>query len=70
MRYLALACDYDGTLAHDGLVPDDTVAALERVVATGRRLILVSGRELEDLLSVFPRTDLFERVVVENGALL
>jgi hydroxymethylpyrimidine pyrophosphatase-like HAD family hydrolase len=70
VRYLALACDYDGTLAHDGLVTDETIAALERVITSGRRLILVSGRELDDLMRVFPRTDLFERVVVENGALL
>jgi hydroxymethylpyrimidine pyrophosphatase-like HAD family hydrolase len=34
MRYLALACDYDGTLASDGVVPSATVAALEQVRAT------------------------------------
>jgi HAD superfamily hydrolase (TIGR01484 family) len=70
MRYLALACDYDGTLASQGQVSAKTVAALERVLASGRKLILVTGRELEDLFSVFPRVDLFERVVAENGALL
>ncbi|NOT62352.1 MAG: haloacid dehalogenase, partial [Acidobacteria bacterium] len=31
MRYLALACDYDGTLAHNGVVSDETLTALERV---------------------------------------
>ncbi|HEX2228517.1 MAG TPA: HAD-IIB family hydrolase [Candidatus Binatia bacterium] len=70
MRYLGLACDYDGTLAHAGRVADKTVAALERLRASGRKLILVTGRELPDLLSVFPRTDLFEWVVAENGCLL
>lgn len=70
MRYLALATDYDGTLATDGVVSDDAVAALERVVASGRKLILITGRELEDLARVFPRLDLFHRVVAENGALL
>jgi hydroxymethylpyrimidine pyrophosphatase-like HAD family hydrolase len=30
MRYHVLATDYDGTLAHDGRVDDDTVAALKR----------------------------------------
>ncbi|MDQ3874273.1 MAG: HAD-IIB family hydrolase, partial [Actinomycetota bacterium] len=70
MRYLALACDYDGTLAHDGVVDDDTTRALERVLASGRRLLLVTGRELDDLLRVFPRVDLFDRVVAENGGLL
>jgi HAD superfamily hydrolase (TIGR01484 family) len=70
MRYLALACDYDGTLATNGVVDDATIAALERLRSTGRRLILVAGRQLEDLQEVFPHLDLFERVVVENGALL
>ncbi len=31
---------------------------------------MVTGRELEDLLRVFPRCDLFEWVVAENGCLL
>jgi hydroxymethylpyrimidine pyrophosphatase-like HAD family hydrolase len=70
MRYLALACDYDGTLACDGQVSTDTVAALKRLLATGRKLILVSGRQLEDLFSVFPGCNLFEWVVAENGAVL
>jgi HAD superfamily hydrolase (TIGR01484 family) len=70
MRYHALACDYDGTLALDGRVNEHTVAALERLRDSGRRLILVTGRELEDLLGVFPHVHLFERVVAENGALL
>jgi HAD superfamily hydrolase (TIGR01484 family) len=70
MRYLALACDYDGTLASDGRVDEPTVAALERVRASGRRLILVTGRELDELRDVFPRLELFDRVVAENGALL
>jgi HAD superfamily hydrolase (TIGR01484 family) len=70
MRYLALASDYDGTLAHDGVVDDDTILGLERLIHSGRRLIMVTGRELPDLQSIFPRLDLFERVVAENGALL
>src|SRR2546425_5926582 len=70
MRYLALACDYDGTLTTDGQVADETVAALERLRLSGRKLILVTGRELADLISVFSHTDLFEWIVAENGALL
>jgi hypothetical protein len=70
MRYLALACDYDGTLACDGQVSADTLAALQRLLATDRKLILVSGRQLEDLFSVFPGCDLFEWIVAENGAVL
>jgi hypothetical protein len=70
MRYLALASDYDGTLAHDGVVNDHTIRALERLIHSGRSLILVTGRELPDLQSVFPRLDLCKRVVAENGAVL
>src|SRR5579884_2017802 len=70
MRYLTLCCDYDGTLAHDGRVDCATLAGLERLLASGRRLVMVTGRELPDLQATFPRLDLFERVVAENGGLL
>src|SRR5512142_415728 len=70
MQYLALACDYDGTLAADGKVSQETIAALERAAASGRKLLLITGRLLEDVQQVFPRLDLFTSVVAENGALL
>ena len=70
MRYLALAADYDGTIAHDGVVDADTLAALDRLRASGRKLILGTGRELEDLASTFPFLDRFDRIVAENGAIL
>ncbi|MBY0227859.1 MAG: HAD family hydrolase [Gemmataceae bacterium] len=70
MRYHALATDYDGTIAHDGGVDAPTLAALERLRATGRRLLLVTGRELPDLLRTFAHIHLFDLVVGENGALL
>jgi len=44
MRYLALACDYDGTLACDGRVSDVALTALQRFRASGRKVILVTGR--------------------------
>lgn len=70
MRYLVLATDYDGTLAHDGVTAVETIAAVERFRASGGRPILVTGRELPDLRRTFDRLDLFERVVAENGGLL
>lgn len=70
MRFPLLATDYDGTLAHDGEVAPSTVEAMRRFAATGRRLMLVTGRELPQLLEVCPEIDLFEMVVAENGALL
>jgi HAD superfamily hydrolase (TIGR01484 family) len=70
MLFCALACDYDGTLARDGRVEEPTLEALRRFKATGKRLILITGRELGDLRAVFGCTDDFDAVVVENGALL
>ncbi|HEX2138370.1 MAG TPA: HAD hydrolase family protein [Woeseiaceae bacterium] len=70
MRYHVLACDYDGTIAHHGKVSAPTLDALKRLKDTGRRLMLVTGRELDDLAEHFPALDLFDQVVAENGALL
>ncbi len=70
MRFAALATDYDETLADHGRVLPGTEKALERLRTSGRKLLLVTGRDLKDLLQVFPRVDLFHAVVAENGALL
>lgn len=70
MRFHAIATDYDGTIAHNDAVDVATLAAMERAKKSGRKLILVTGRELPDLQLVFPRLDLFDLVVVENGAVL
>ncbi len=70
MRYHVLAVDFDGTLAGSGRVDASTVEALHRFLATGRHLVMVTGRELPDLLAAFPQIDLFEWVVAENGGLL
>jgi hydroxymethylpyrimidine pyrophosphatase-like HAD family hydrolase len=70
MRYLALATDYDGTIAQDGRVDDTTLKALRRMREAGRQLVLVTGRVLDDLFAIFDDCDLFNRIVAENGALL
>jgi hydroxymethylpyrimidine pyrophosphatase-like HAD family hydrolase len=70
MKFLALASDYDGTLATDGLIARSTMAALRRLRATGRRLILVTGRTMADLVRVCPELQEFDRLVVENGAVI
>jgi HAD superfamily hydrolase (TIGR01484 family) len=70
MRYLALACDYDGTLAHQGVASEPALSALRFLRSSGRRLLLVTGRRLDDLKRIFPHLELFDRIVVENGALL
>jgi hydroxymethylpyrimidine pyrophosphatase-like HAD family hydrolase len=70
MRYFALATDYDGTLATRGVVRDSTVGALQRLLASGRKVVLVTGRRLDDLAQAFAHLDLFERIVAENGGVL
>jgi len=70
MRYLALATDYDGTLASNDRVSDPAVRALERLRVSGRRVILVTGRRLDDLLTVCSCVQLFDLVVAENGAVV
>ena len=70
MRYLALATDYDGTIATGGWMSEAAVSAVARLRMSGRRTILVTGRRLDDLLTVCPHIDLFDYVVAENGALI
>ena len=70
MRYTAVALDFDGTIAHDSEVPAHVVDGLKRLKETGRKLLLVTGRELPELLSIFKEIAVFDRVVAENGALL
>jgi hydroxymethylpyrimidine pyrophosphatase-like HAD family hydrolase len=70
VRYVALATDFDGTLAHDGVVDDHTVEALQALRKSDRFLLLVTGRLLEDLQNNFDKLDLFHAVVAENGAVI
>jgi HAD superfamily hydrolase (TIGR01484 family) len=70
MRYHALATDYDGTIAEHGIVDETCLDALRRLRESKRKLVLVTGRELGDLMRVFPHTDLFDAIVAENGGVL
>jgi hydroxymethylpyrimidine pyrophosphatase-like HAD family hydrolase len=70
MRYLALATDYDGTIAQDGVVDPPTIAALEQLRDAGCAIVLATGRDMEELSRCMARLDLFDLVAAENGALL
>ena len=70
MRFRLLACDYDRTIASEGVVEAPVRAALRAVRDSGRLLVLVTGRTLDELLNVFTELRLFDRLVVENGAVL
>jgi HAD superfamily hydrolase (TIGR01484 family) len=70
VRYLAVATDYDNTLASEGRISAASRAALQRLRASGRSAILVTGRRLEDVLRVCECGDLFDCIVAENGGLV
>jgi hydroxymethylpyrimidine pyrophosphatase-like HAD family hydrolase len=53
-----------------GKVSDDAWEALRRLRDSGRRLVLVTGRELDDLRRICARLELFDRVVAENGGVI
>ena len=69
-RHQVLATDYDDTLATDGGIAPEVVDGLRRLRAAGKRAVLVTGRQLDDLLRVCPEISLFERAVAENGAVV
>ena len=62
--------DFDDTLAEDGVVEPAVLDGLQRLKASGRQLLLVTGREIDDLVRTFPAIAVFNRVVGENGAVL
>jgi hydroxymethylpyrimidine pyrophosphatase-like HAD family hydrolase len=66
----ALATDFDGTLAHDGTVSEATLDGLQKLTAADFQLILVTGRELNELEKIFPQISWFDLAVMENGAVL
>jgi hydroxymethylpyrimidine pyrophosphatase-like HAD family hydrolase len=70
MRWRALATDFDGTLATEGVVSAIAKLALSRMRAAGIRVILVTGRELTDFATLDISLNSFDLVVAENGALL
>ena len=68
MFFVALASDYDGTLALHGHVDQPTRDALDEVKECGRKLLLVTGRELADLKRGFDQLEIFDLVVAESEA--
>src|SRR5688500_17483104 len=70
MKYAALATDYDGTIALNGNVDAPTIDALQQLKDSGRKVILVTGREITDLYNVFTEPRIFDLIVGENGALI
>lgn len=65
-----LACDYDDTLAVNKAITPNAEKALLKAKKAGYLLSIVTGRELDSLLSVCPQVDIFDFVLAENGAVL
>jgi hydroxymethylpyrimidine pyrophosphatase-like HAD family hydrolase len=70
MHFLALAADFDGTLSEASKVASSTLNAIRQLQATGRKMILVTGRSIDNLSQAVPRLEIFDRIVAENGAVL
>jgi len=70
MNIRALATDYDGTLAWHSVVEPSTCEALAQFRNSGRKLIMVTGREMKELFCVFNSISMFDLIVGENGGLL
>jgi hydroxymethylpyrimidine pyrophosphatase-like HAD family hydrolase len=66
----ALATDFDGTIAEEGIMQPEVYAAISRARERGMKVILVTGRELRDFESLDVDLRVFDQVVAENGAVL
>lgn len=70
MKFSVLAVDYDGTIAHRGIIHPEARAAIEEAQARGIVVVLVTGRILSDLRTAAGDLSCFDAVVAENGAVL
>ena len=69
--FRALALDFDGTLTTGGPPVPAVLAALRAAREEGFAVVLVTGRILEELRTVFPEVEShFDLLVGENGAVL
>ncbi|MDA8312036.1 MAG: DUF853 family protein [Actinomycetota bacterium] len=70
--YRALAVDFDGTLTEGGVAPaPEVLDALAAARARGLRVLLVTGRILDQLEQTWPAVhESVDCVVAENGAVL
>jgi hydroxymethylpyrimidine pyrophosphatase-like HAD family hydrolase len=70
-RYRGFAIDYDGTLAESEAASPAVLEAVAEVRGSGRRVVLVTGRIMDELRAVFPDVQAhFDAIVAENGCIL
>ncbi len=70
LKFGVLALDYDGTIAHDGVLDSDVRTSIAEARARGIVVILVTGRILSDLRRVAGNLHFVDAVVAENGAVI
>ncbi len=68
MKLSAVAIDYDGTIAVDGVFDAAAREAIAQLRLHGIAVVLVTGRRLEDLKKAAGSLACFNAVVAENGA--
>lgn len=70
MRLASFAVDFDGTLTRDGRLAPDVREAIAEVRRRGVKVVLATGRRLDDLKHTAGDVTCFDAVVAENGAVL
>jgi hydroxymethylpyrimidine pyrophosphatase-like HAD family hydrolase len=70
MKLAAVAIDYDGTIACNGVFDPDVRDAIAQLRLHGLAVILVTGRRLDELKGVTGNVGCFSAIVAENGAVL
>ncbi len=70
MLLRAIALDYDGTIATNGVMHPEVREAIKTARQSGLLVIIVTGRILRELRRVAGDLDFVDAVVAENGAVL
>jgi hydroxymethylpyrimidine pyrophosphatase-like HAD family hydrolase len=70
MKLSAIALDYDGTIAVDGVFDPAVRSAIGDVRQRGIAVLLVTGRRLSELRAAAGDLQCFDAVVAENGAVV
>jgi hydroxymethylpyrimidine pyrophosphatase-like HAD family hydrolase len=70
MRFLAMALDYDGTIAQNDMLDDRVRESIARLRAQNIIVLIVTGRILSDLERVAGDLHFVDAVVAENGAVM
>jgi hydroxymethylpyrimidine pyrophosphatase-like HAD family hydrolase len=70
MKLVAIALDYDGTIAVDGVLDPSVRDAIGTARRRGIVVVLVTGRRLDDLRRAAGDVSCFDAIVGENGAVL